>query len=163
MLGRLYCWETGIGQSQFSHGNLREAGTIRAVRITVYFLTFLAVIGIAAAIAWISILVAPLEPRRDGLTLLAVALGGLGVAGGVVYLAEKLINLGKGVAFMLAELIVEKFKKREREIGREENQREWLAWYRRQQAALRAGLPFDEPPPGYRPASNGNSDSSSQG
>ena len=101
--------------------------------------------------------VAPFEPKQDGLTLLAIALGGLAVAGGVVYLAEKLFNLAKGVAYMLAELIVEKFKKREREVGRQEKQREWLAWYRRQQAALRSGLPFDEPPPGYEPESNGKS------
>ena len=26
--------------------------------------------------------------------------------------------------------------------------RKWRAWYRRQQAALQAELPFDEPPPG---------------
>ncbi len=69
---------------------------------------------------------------------------------------------------MLAKLIVEKFKKREREIGRrlgleesrqegwqlgfeegwEETQRAWLAWYRRQQEAIKQGLPFDEAPPG---------------
>ena len=49
---------------------------------------------------------------------------------------------------MLAELIVEKFKKREREIGREEAHRAWRAWYRRHQEALNQGLPFDEPPPG---------------
>jgi len=57
---------------------------------------------------------------------------------------------------MLADIIVEKFKKREREIGLEQglergqrNERQaWQAWYRRQQAALRDGLPFDEPPPG---------------
>ena len=93
---------------------------------------------------------------------------------------------------MLAELIVEKFKKREREIGiaigrqegrvegrvegrqegrvegrvegrqegrvegRVEGHREWQAWYERQQAALREGRPFDEPPPGYTPESHSN-------
>ena len=72
---------------------------------------------------------------------------GLGVAGGIVYLAEKLINLAKGVGFMLAELIVEKFKKRERGIERQK----WMAWYERQQAALRDGRPFNELPPGYSP------------
>lgn len=52
---------------------------------------------------------------------------------------------------MWAEILVEKFKKREREIGREEGRAEvQLArrdWYRRQQEALRSGLSFDEPPP----------------
>ena len=101
-----------------------------------------------------------MDAQRDGLTLLAVALGGLGVAGGIVYLAEKLFNLAKGVAFMLAEIIVEKFKKREREIGehigRGNERQAWLAWYRRQQAALREGRSFDEPPPGYSADDNEN-------
>ena len=118
---------------------------------------FAAVIGMALAIAYLSVIVAPVNVRDDQWAFLAVALGGLGVAGGVVYLAEKLINLAKGVGFMLAELIVENFKKREREIGAERKHREWVAWYQRQQAALREGRPFDEPPPGYRSADSGES------
>ena len=106
------------------------------------------------------------------MALLAISLGGLGIAGGVIYLAEKLINLAKGVGFMLAELIVEKFKKHEREVGRKEGRREgeqvgqqvgreeerqeWRAWYERQQAALRAGQPFTEPPPGHSANGSGN-------
>ena len=42
------------------------------------------------------------------------------------------------------------------EIGRQESEREVRAWYERQQAALRAGLPFDEPPPGYSPETSAN-------
>lgn len=61
---------------------------------------------------------------------------------------------------MLAELIVEKFKERERRIGEErgrvKNQREWLAWYERQQAAQREGRPFNELPPGYSSENQGN-------
>ena len=112
---------------------------------------FAAVIAIAAAIALLSVRVAPVDAQDDGWTILAIALSGLGVAGGIVYLAEKLINLAKGVGFMLAELIVEKFKKRERAIGEARKQREWLAWYERMQAALREGRPFNELPPGYSP------------
>ena len=56
---------------------------------------------------------------------------------------------------MLAELIVEKFKKHEREvgmrIGRQEERQQWQAWYERQQAAQRAGQPFTEPPPDNQP------------
>ncbi len=130
--------------------------TIKAVKIIVCLTAFAAVIGIAAAIAILSVIVAPIGSKSGGLPFLAIALGGLGIAGGVVYLAEKLINLAKGVGFMLAELIVEKFKKREREIGRKENQREWRAWYERQQAALREGRPFTEPPPGYSPEALSN-------
>ena len=153
MLGRLYCRSCSVTQLQLCQTMTAGGGTIRAVRITIYLLAFAAVTGIAVAVAWLSIVVAPIEPKQHGLTLLAIALGGLGVAGGIVYLAEKLINLAKGVAFMLAEIIVEKFKKREREIGEQigrGNERQaWLAWYERQQAALRDGRPFDEPPPGY--------------
>ena len=57
---------------------------------------------------------------------------------------------------MVAKIIVEKFKQRERKIGRRENQREWMAWYERHQSALREGLTFDEPPPGYSPEGNDN-------
>ena len=83
---------------------------------------------------------------------------------------------------MVAELIVEKFKKHEREVGmrigreegwaggrqeglqegqqvgREEERQEWRAWYERQQAALRAGQPFTEPPPGH--SANGSGEKS---
>ena len=59
---------------------------------------------------------------------------------------------------MWAEVIVDKYKKREREagikMGREEERQEWRAWYERQQAALREGRPFTEPPPGYSPESH---------
>ena len=65
---------------------------------------------------------------------------------------------------MLFEIIAEKYKEHRYEVGlkdgvaagRDENQRQWQAWYERQQAALRAGQPFDEPPPGYSPADNKN-------
>ena len=40
-----------------------------------------------------------------------------------------------------------KFAERFRK-GREEERREWLAWYERQEAAKARGEPFDEPPPG---------------
>ena len=39
--------------------------------------------------------------------------------------------------------------------GREENQQQWMAWYERQQAALRDGQPFTEPPPAGLPSKNG--------
>ena len=65
---------------------------------------------------------------------------------------------------MVFEALTEKFKQHEREAGikigrkqgREERQQATNAWYERQQAAFRAGLPFDEPPPGYDPDSHAN-------
>ena len=137
-------------------------------------------IGIAGAIAALSIAIAPVPARQDGLTILAIGLGGLAVAGGIIYLAEKLINLFKGVALMLFEIIAEKYKEHRYEVGMkegiavgkeegiamgkeegiavgmEEERRAWQAWYERQQAALRAGQPFNEPPPGYSPTDNRN-------
>lgn len=68
---------------------------------------------------------------------------------------------------MAFEWVVEKYKQRQWKIGYEigfkqgleqsrkerlaEELQAFRAWYERQQAALRAGLPFDEPPPGYSP------------
>ncbi len=75
---------------------------------------------------------------------------------------------------MVAELIVEKFKKREREIGRQEGEREgrqegrqeareeWRAWYERQQSAFREGRPFTELPPGESPEAGGDGQEPSQ-
>ena len=158
--------------------------TIAAVKIVIYGITFAVVIGIAAAIAGLSLSVAPAAVKSSGLGALAVVLSGLAVAGGVVYLAEKLINLAKEVALMVAQLIVEKYKQhrweagrkigikqglergreqgleqgteRGLERGRDERQREWESWHERQQAALREGRPFDEPTPGHSPKGNDN-------
>ena len=57
---------------------------------------------------------------------------------------------------MVARYIVEKYEKHRYEAGRKDNQKRWEAWYERYQAALRAGRPFDEPPPGYSPDGNEN-------
>ena len=130
-----------------------------------------------------SLAVAPEAAKSSGLARLAVALSGLAVAGGVVYLAEKLFNTGKGVGQMVLELVVERYKQHQLETGRKqgraegrvegraeaqaearaearerarEHNRATRAWYERQQAALRAGLPFDEPPPFYDPEAHAN-------
>ena len=140
--------------------------------------------ALAGAIAALSLAVAPDAAKSNGWSVLAVILGGLAVAGGVVYLSEKLINTGKGVGDMVLTVFTEKFKQHEREAGikigeerglerglaqgreegrglgreegREQERRATNAWYERQQAAFRAGLPFDEPPPGYDPDSHTN-------
>ena len=166
--------------------------TIVAVKIIVYTLTFAVLLALAGAIAWLSLAVAPAAAKSNGWSVLAVILGGLAVAGGVVYLSEKLINTGKGVGDMVLTVFTEKFKQHEREAGikigeerglerglaqglerglaqgreegrglgreegREQERRATNAWYERQQAAFRAGLPFDEPPPGYDPDSHAN-------
>ena len=65
---------------------------------------------------------------------------------------------------MVFDLITEKYKQHRlevgikigREEGREERQRAWEGWNERREAAFRAGIPFDEPPPGYAPQSPAN-------
>ena len=42
-----------------------------------------------------------------------------------------------------------------RQEGHQESHQEWMAWYERQQAALRDGRPFTEPPPAGPQAKNG--------
>ena len=162
--------------------------TIVAVKIIVYTLTFAVILALAGAIAWLSLAVAPDAAKSNGWSVLAVILGGLAVAGGVVYLSEKLINTWKGVRKMVLEMITEKFKQHRLEAGikigeerglergraegrglgraeglvegraegRAERQRAWEGWSERREAAFRAGIPFDEPPPGYAPDSHAN-------
>ena len=174
----------GVGNFTTSLGG----DTIVAVKIIVYTLTFAVILALAGAIAWLSLAVAPAAAKSNGWSVLAVILGGLAVAGGVVYLSEKLINTGKGGGQMVLEVITEKFKQHEREAGikvgikigeerglergreegrglgreeglaegREERQRAWEGWSERREAAFRAGLPFDEPPPGYASDSPAN-------
>lgn len=126
---------------------------MRAFKIVCYVGAGLLVLATAVGIAVLSAVVAPGTATESLSGLTIVSLGGLAIAGGIVYLAEKLINLGKEVAKVVSEIIIEKFKKAERaagrEEGREESHRQWMAWYERQQVALRAGQPFDEPPPGF--------------
>jgi hypothetical protein len=126
---------------------------VRAFKIVCYVGAGVLVLATAVGIAVLSAVVAPGTATESLSGLTIVSLGGLAIAGGIVYLAEKLINLGKGVAKVVSEIIIEKFKKAERaagrEEGREESHRQWMAWYERQQVALRAGQPFDEPPPGF--------------
>ena len=134
--------------------------TIKTVKIIVYVATFAVVIAIAVAIAALSLAVAPAAAKSTFLGKIAIVLGGFAVTGGVVYLAEKLINVAKEVAYLVAEIIVERYKKSQLEagikIGREERQQAWQAWYQRQQSAQREGRTFTEPPPGYSPEVGAN-------
>ena len=179
---------------------IRAGGiAITILKIIVYGITFAVIMAFGGAIVALSLAVAPEAAKSSGLARLAVALSGLAVAGGVVYLAEKLFNTGKGVGQMVLELVVERYKQHQLETGRKQGRKEGLeqgraegreqgqaegreqgraesrereraesrererahdratrAWYERQQAALRAGLPFDEPPPYYDPEAHAN-------
>ena len=54
---------------------------------------------------------------------------------------------------MLAQWLKERDKRKEQEAierARQDERREWQAWYERMQEAQQAGQPFDEPPPGHQ-------------
>ena len=163
----------GLRSATMGPGTKIRAGgfAIVVLKIVIYGITFAVILAFAGAIVALSLAVAPAAAKSSGLARLAVALSGLAVAGGVVYLAEKLVNLGKGAGQMMFDLIVEKYKQHQRETGRKqgraearaearerarEHNRATRAWYERQQSALRAGLPFDEPPPFYDPEAHAN-------
>ena len=75
------------------------------------------VIAIAVAIAALSLAVAPTAAKSTFLGKIAIVLGGFAVTGGVVYLAEKLLNVIKEVGHLVTEIIVEKYKKTQLEAG----------------------------------------------
>ncbi len=91
--------------------------TIKIVKIIVYVATFAVVIAIAVAIAALSLSVAPAAAKSTLLGKIAIILGGFAVTGGVIYLAEKLINVIKEVGNLVTEIIVEKYKKTQLEAG----------------------------------------------
>ena len=91
--------------------------TIKIVKIIVYVVTFAVVIAIAVAIAALSLSVAPAAAKSTLLGKIAIILGGFAVTGGVIYLAEKLINVIKEVGNLVTEIIVEKYKKTQLEAG----------------------------------------------
>ena len=90
---------------------------MRAFKIVCYVGAGVLVLATAVGIAVLSAVVAPGTATESLSGLTIVSLGGLAIAGGIVYLAEKLINLGKGVAKVVSEIIIEKFKKAERAAG----------------------------------------------
>ena len=125
------------------------------------------VIAIALAIAALSLSVAPAAAKSTFLGKIAIILGGLAVTGGVVYLAEKLINLAKEVSYLVAEIIVERYKKSRLEAGikigleqgRQEaaaQQKAWEGWNRRREQAAANNQPFTEPPPTFNLTPNGH-------
>ena len=76
--------------------------------------------------------------------LLAAIFGAsLGIA-----LFTAIVSEGIGYMVLLIPRRIKDLKDQGKEEGRKEERRKWKAWYRRQQAALRTGLLFDEPPPG---------------
>ena len=80
-----------------------------------------------------------------------ILLAAMGVASGrVLWLAAYSIITVEVVNMIAEYLIVNRYNR-----GLKDSHRKWQAWYERQQAAQREGLPFDEPPPAGPEGRNG--------
>lgn len=119
-----------------------EQVSIWAVRrklFAAYFITFsllfALISGIAAWLSW-----SPVFNVRDAAELAMTAMGL--ASGRVLWLAAFSIITVEVSNVIVEYLIVDRYKR-----GKKETHAEWQAWYERQQAAQREGLPFDEPPP----------------
>ena len=82
-----------------------------------------------------------LEWRDESWVLLLAAM--VGVAAGATLAINILVEV---VGSMLQ--LIPKVREAIRADGAAEERRKWQAWLERKAAAERAGLPFDEPPPG---------------
>lgn len=67
------------------------------------------------------------------------------IAGASIGIALFVAVVSEGIGYMV--LLIPRRIRQLKNQGKRELQEEWMAWYRRQQAALRSGSPFDEPPP----------------
>ena len=101
-----------------------------------YGVVFLVIWGGLAVRYW-----SALEWRDESWVLLLAAM--VGVAAG----ATLAINILWEVVGSMLQLIP-KVREAIRADGAAEERRKWQAWLERKAAAERAGLPFDEPPPG---------------
>ena len=108
----------------------------------IYYLVFVASVVVLLVFNWRSFSV-------ESYVYLLAAISGayIGIALFVAVVSE-----GIGYMVLLIPRRIRHLKDLGRQEGRTEGRKEanrvWKAWYRRQQAAMRAGLPFDEPPPG---------------
>ena len=119
-----------------------EQVTIWGVRrklLAAYFwlfsLLFTGVSGVAVWLAW-----AKAAPGTDAATILMAAMGE--ASGRVIWLAAFSF-----ITVEVGNVIAEYFIVNRYNRGRKEERRMWMAWYERQQAAQRDGVPFNEPPP----------------
>ena len=67
------------------------------------------------------------------------------IAGASLGIALFIAIMSEGIGYMV--LLIPRRIKELKDQGREEANREWMAWNQRRMAAERDGLPFDEPPP----------------
>ena len=129
-----------------------EQVSIWAVRrklFAAYFITFsllfALISGIAAWLSW-----SPVFNVRDAAELAMTAMGL--ASGRVLWLAAFSIITVEVSNVIVEYLIVDRYKRGKSEgikEGVKGERSKWQAWYERQQAAQREGLPFDEPPPGF--------------
>ena len=99
----------------------------------VYYLVYVVSVIVLASLSWRSV-----TAENYIYWMAAITGASIGIALFVAAVSE-------GIGYMV--LLIPRRIKQLKNEGRWEKHREWAAWYRRQQAAFRAGSPFDEPPP----------------
>ncbi len=104
----------------------------------VYYLVFVVAVIVLLALNWRSL-------RAESYVYLLAAISGASIG---IALFVAVVSEGIGYMVLLIPRRIKQLKDQGRKEGRKDTNRRWMAWYRRQQAALNAGLPFDEPPPG---------------
>lgn len=121
----------------------KRNGRMRGVRDywVIYYLVYVVSVMVLTILNWGSFV-------AESYVYLLAAIGGASIT---IALFVAIVTEGIGFMVLLIPRRVKKLKdegrQEGREEGREETHREWMAWYRRQQVALRDGLPFNEPPP----------------
>ena len=112
----------------------------------IYYLVYVVSVIVLTVLNWRNF-------TADNYTYLLAAIFGasLGIA-----LFVAIVSEGVGYMVLLIPRRIKELKDQGKKEGKEEGKKEgkkeerrkWKAWYRRQQEAMRAGLPFDELPPG---------------
>lgn len=109
----------------------------------IYYIVFLAVLAFLLSRHW-----GALNWDNESHIFLLAAIFGL--SAGVALTFTICTELGGRMVLLIPEAV-----RKLKDAGRQEERRAWVAWNERRQAAERAGLPFDEPPPAGPHSKNG--------
>ncbi len=124
----------------------------------IYFLVYLAVVGVLLGVHWGDL------SKADPLDRIVAVAAIFGVSAGAAVVAAILAEFGGWLIMLLIPDAVKKLMREVREEGRAEglaegraeNNAEWEAWLARRDEALTGGREFDEPPPSARNGRGGS-------
>jgi hypothetical protein len=119
----------------------------------IYYLVYFVSVIVLLALNWRNF-------TADNYVYLLAAIGGAAIS---IALFVAVVTEGIGYMVLLIPRRIKQLKdegrqeghQEGRQEGHQESHQEWMAWYERQQAALRDGRPFTEPPPAGPQAKNG--------